>query len=77
MTDHVHPFRIGSGLNDQYNLDDTSEALYDDAEALHQAARILRERFRTGKHNETAAAVRRAEAELISRARHPSRQKSP
>lgn len=71
--DHVHPANVHP-IN-PHDPHDTPEALNDDADALHQAARILRERFTTGKHDETAAAVRRAEAELISRARHPSRQK--
>lgn len=53
--------------------EDTPAALMAEADVLHEAAAILLERLRTGKHDDTAAAVRSAEIELISRARHPSR----
>ncbi len=53
---------------------DTPAALEDDARVLHEASRILRERWITHKYDQTAARVRAASVELISRSRHPSRQ---
>lgn len=53
--------------------DDSASALIADAEVLHQARRILDERFRRGKYDHVADGVRRAAQELISRSRHPSR----
>jgi hypothetical protein len=59
-------------------LDDISAEIREDAQVLHRAAAILREQFAiTGKYDQTAAALRSAEAELLSRARHPSRQRPP
>lgn len=52
---------------------DSAEALEADAGILTGAARILRTRFATGKHDGTAAGVRAAAAELHSRSIHPSR----
>lgn len=54
-------------------MEDTSESMYADVEKIHEVMRILKGRFRTGKHDETAQQLRRAAQELISRARHPSR----
>lgn len=53
--------------------DDSREQLEAEADHLYAAMGILRRRFPTGKHDETARAVRYAAAELLSRARHPSR----
>lgn len=46
-----------------------------EAAVLHEALVILLERFHhAGKYSDAALQVRAAEAELVSRARHPSRQ---
>ena len=48
-------------------------ALKADAEVLDDAAQILRARFRTGKYEIVLLGLGRAETELVSRSRHPSR----
>lgn len=53
--------------------DDSREQLEAEAAHLYDTMAILRHRFTTGKHDDTATAVRKAAAELLSRARHPSR----
>lgn len=56
------------------NLDaDTREELLAEADILSAARAILEARFRPRSHGQTVRAVRMAAAELISRARHPSR----
>lgn len=57
--------------------DDTREVLLSEADLLYAAMRILRTRFQSGKHDTTAVEVRKAAVELISRARHPSRNAGP
>lgn len=55
--------------------DDTPEQLNAEADHLYQAMAIISRRFPNGKHDDTRFAIRKVAAELISRARHPSRQK--
>lgn len=55
-------------------MDDTAEQLNTEAEQLYAAMRILRDRFPEWKFEETRTQLRKAAVELISKARHPSRQ---
>jgi hypothetical protein len=60
-------------------LDDIAAGLREDIQVLHRAAAILREQFvaNASKYAQAVAELRSAEAELLSRARHPSRQRLP
>lgn len=75
---HTSGYVLHSWYAKRMNLvpDDTREQLEHEADYLYAAMHILRYRFATGKHNDTAAAVRQAAQELISRSRHPSRMRT-
>lgn len=56
---------------------DSHDAIMADVDILTRAAAILRTRFRlSGKHRGTAEQVRAASNELISKARHPHRNRT-